>query len=407
MSVRNRKYSLLHSTFTSCQGKFSGLIGCQGLISIKIVRFFRKYFKWILLFKIILLVYYPLHLFVINSRPILEPGEYELLLVSMPKSLATNNRSNSLASSHHRPAPFVIANPIGGLGNQMFEYACAYSVARALKTHLWVQVPKETNASLSLGLRPTERKFGLENFNIGFMRPVSGTDFFSDKNLPMEEPDERQILDYIYDIRNSATSSVLNVRVYCESEVYFKPYRNEIMESFQFTSSALNLLLTAAVKQLLDEMQESESVAVHLRRGDFMTVGGSLYRVLPVSYYKKAMVLMRERLRDPTFYIFTDDLVYAKSLLEEAVDVVYVSSVITNSSLQDFLSMTKCRHLILANSSFSWWAAYLNANADKKVIAPFPKYKGWYMNAKYKFLEKYYLVPTFYPSDWETINPWE
>jgi hypothetical protein len=114
------------------------------------------------------------------------------------------------------------------------------------------------------------------------------------------------------------------------------------------------------------------SVSVHIRRGDYLK--DTLMNVLPMEYYAAAFDHIHSKINDPCFYIFSDDLNWVKDNLKMNYPVKYID--FESSSNADFLElhlMSKCRHNIIANSSFSWWGAFLNRNPEKIVISP----KDW------------------------------
>ena len=112
-------------------------------------------------------------------------------------------------------------------------------------------------------------------------------------------------------------------------------------------------------------MQNEISVSIHIRRGDFVKVK---CRLLELSYYQKAIQYMREKFKNPHFYVFSDDIQWAKDNLKTNADVTFVDW--TTSAEEDLHLMTKTNHNIIANSSFSWWGAFLNKNKEKIVIIP-------------------------------------
>jgi hypothetical protein len=117
---------------------------------------------------------------------------------------------------------------------------------------------------------------------------------------------------------------------------------------------------------------------VHIRRGDFLNEKITAYHgVLSAFYFEKAIGLIREKIPSASIYFFSDDIEWVKQNLAVDKNSVFVSSFITRSAIEDFYLMTKCKHNIIANSSFSWWPAWLNNNPDKIVVAP----KKWFADS--------------------------
>lgn len=155
-----------------------------------------------------------------------------------------------------------------------------------------------------------------------------------------------------------------NVRLfgYWQSERYFKVYRNDLLQMYK-----PNYELSLSCKQLIDEIHSSDSVSVHVRRGDYVQLG----ICLGTDYYKRAIDYMKSRLEAPIFYVFSDDTEYAERLFGSincSYKIVKYNPV--NASIDDLFVMKECQHNIIANSSYSWWGAWLNENDKKIVICP-------------------------------------
>jgi hypothetical protein len=122
--------------------------------------------------------------------------------------------------------------------------------------------------------------------------------------------------------------------------------------------------------EAIAHIQDSEQpVSVHLRRGDYtMQAEGNV--ALTPDYYLRAMTYMREHLARPRFYVFSDDIKFAREHFGQRVDTNYLDHNDAHTAHEDLRLMSTCRHHIIANSTFSWWAAWLNQNREKIVIAP-------------------------------------
>jgi hypothetical protein len=123
----------------------------------------------------------------------------------------------------------------------------------------------------------------------------------------------------------------------------------------------------------LQEIQDTESVAIHIRLGDYLSnpEAHALHGVCPFEYYYSAIQFMRNQLSDPHFYIFSDDIHLAKEKFQlSGPDFSDIEGHTGKMSYLDLYIMSKCRHFIIANSTFSWWSAWLGSNHEKIVIAP-------------------------------------
>lgn len=112
---------------------------------------------------------------------------------------------------------------------------------------------------------------------------------------------------------------------------------------------------------------------MHIRRGDYVSNSAVLahHGLLTPAYYDEAVNVMSSKLETPTLFIFSDDIGWVKENLFDDLDVVFVDS---GSAELDLHLMSLCKHNIIANSTFSWWGAYLNTNMNKIVVAP----KNWF-----------------------------
>ena len=147
---------------------------------------------------------------------------------------------------------------------------------------------------------------------------------------------------------------------------YFEKIENRVREVFSF--APLKDLRNINSQAL---MQSVESVCIHVRRGDYLnsSVHGGL---VDINYYIEAIAIMRERLRNPHFFVFSDDAEWASENICKAISapVMLIDWNNGSDSYIDMQLMASCRHHIIPNSSFSWWGAYLSNGKDKQVIAP-------------------------------------
>jgi hypothetical protein len=172
-----------------------------------------------------------------------------------------------------------------------------------------------------------------------------------------------------------------------QSPLYFKDIDTTLRQDF-----IVNPGLIKNVMEKGKELEERPSVAVHIRRGDFLNVKAAAYHgVLSAFYYEKAIRLIKERIPSASVYFFSDDIGWVKQNLAIDKNAEFISA-FSKSPTEDFYLMTKCRHNILANSSFSWWPAWLNSHPEKIVVAP----KKWFA---YSHINTNDLIP----ADWIRI----
>lgn len=220
-----------------------------------------------------------------------------------------------------------------GLGNQMFQYAFGYALAKRKKKKVAFDVAFfEKTASRSW------RPFELDQFC------VSLTDYR--KSAPC-----LNVLRYLSRRIHIHFGNYYNG--YYQSEKYFADFANDIRNEFQF-------------KEKL-QAPDGNTVAIHIRRGDY--VGAAAHMVCTPFYYEKAAAYICERVENPVFYVFSEDVEWCKENVKIPQPCFYICNTDKQSSY-DMQLMSLCKHNIISNSTYSWWAAWLNNNPDKIVIAP-------------------------------------
>ncbi|TDH26430.1 alpha-1,2-fucosyltransferase [Segetibacter sp. 3557_3] len=275
----------------------------------------------------------------------------------------------------------IIVQLKGGLGNQLFQYAAGLSLA------LHHQVPVKVDTSL-LG-EPDEQIGTIRNFDLAYLQEPPEIATRVELQPYLEEsllkkllqkllpPHKREIYKearFTFDHHFYAAGRQIYLKGYRQSEQYFKPNEKEIRSRFGFRAG-----LMVHLEDFARQLQQEESVALHIRRGDYSaTTVQNYYAELGLEYYQKGIAHIRTKVTQPTYYVFTDDPSWVMQNLPLAPGVTVVSGATSKSHLEDFWLMSQCRHNIIANSSFSWWAAWLNNYSRKIVVAP----ANWFDKAK-------------------------
>jgi hypothetical protein len=173
-----------------------------------------------------------------------------------------------------------------------------------------------------------------------------------------------------------------------QSPLYFDAVQNEIRRLFSFGK----LPLSGKTQTLLTRIQAQESISIHIRRGDFLSSETqNVYAgICDKAYYAKAIARINEQTEHPFFVVFSDDPEWVKADFPLS-NAVYVDWNCGENSWQDMYLMSQCKHNIIANSTFSWWGAWLNEYSEKLVIAPV----RFVNNAK---------TPDIYPGNWMLIG---
>jgi len=175
---------------------------------------------------------------------------------------------------------------------------------------------------------------------------------------------------------------------YWQSEKYFKSIEGVLRTELEYKA-----VLNDENALLLHDIISNESISVHIRRGDYLSVkvNSKLFSTCSIDYYMHAVNYFLNKYSNSVFYIFSDDIDWAKSnFIGDRFRII--DNNFDNPEIDLYL-MSKCKHNIIANSSFSWWGAWLNSNPNKIVFAP----QSWYKN---KLNES---TKDLIPSDWIMI----
>ncbi len=273
----------------------------------------------------------------------------------------------------------IIVNLYGGLGNQMFQYACGRALAAELALPLKVthdmfgifaihNGPELERAfSLSLDVaKPSEMRQLVGMFRVNpkvrllLGRPAFAT--LAGRHF-LVEPHIR----YWDGLRERARAGGY-LQGYWQSERYFGSHENAVRSDFTFRGA-----MTGRNAELEKMVVETESVGVHVRRGDYVDNPKTLsvHGVCPPEYYFDAIDAIRQRVPQSKLIAFSDDPSWVVEVLSARYPgLIVVSHNRGEQSYNDMRLMSLCKHNIIGNSSFSWWAAWLNDNPAKAVIAP-------------------------------------
>lgn len=261
----------------------------------------------------------------------------------------------------------VIVRLYGGLGNQMFQYATGLALTKRLKTKILLDTAWFDDVINHPEL--TYRTYELDQFRIkpGTFGPL---DKISMKLSPPVIFHEKST-SYSCAFQELRGNVILDG--YWQSYKYFADYSTAIRRAFKFPFRP-----KPQNAKVINYIQSVNSVALHVRRGDYKTKQGKEFHgLIPISYYSKAITEISKKINDPHFFIFSDEIDWAKRHLKSSYPLVYIDSNSPNKGSEDMQLMTACKHFVIANSSFSWWAAWLNENPKKIVIAP----EKWFANS--------------------------
>ena len=253
----------------------------------------------------------------------------------------------------------------GGLGNQMFQYA------------FYLRLKKEYPLSLYLFdiAKAQDNHFGYELDNVFYIDSIKQARNYRrlKRHWPMLETKFHTIkqedsLRYSRDPFFIHRFGII-YEGFWQSEKFFLPIENKVRTAFSFQEGKLN----DKTKETAVFLESSNSISVHIRRGDYLQ-HADVFGLCTNEYYEKAITFFKERIATPTFVFFSDDIEWVKQNIK-CDNALYITWNQGEESWQDMYLMSHCKHNIIANSSFSWWGAWLNPSIEKIVVAP----KQWFL----------------------------
>lgn len=266
---------------------------------------------------------------------------------------------------------------MGGLGNQMFQYAIGRTLALDLNTKLKLEI-----SSFEIDFYKRVYKLNCFNLKADIIKSgeleslLNGTKNFRQKNFG-----------YIFNLKQyiqvNENGFNFNENInqvpqkayligYWQSEKYFIKYKNLLKSDFAFKQE-----LKGPNLELAKKIGKTNSICIHFRRlhgfsktGDSDKQAIDLHGACSMEYYEKSISLITEKIKEPHFFIFSDDFEFAKDNLKLNYPTTYVTNNDDEHCYNDMQLISLCKHHIIANSSFSWWGAWLNQNPNKIIIAP-------------------------------------
>lgn len=276
----------------------------------------------------------------------------------------------------------IVTRLMGGLGNQMFQYAAGKSLAERLGVPLLLD-------RTFLDQKPENAGYTLRNFELDVFR--TGAQFANHSLVrkmrrPLESRLHRRLkrffpffADHVFyetDKRFIPEFSTLKDPVYMEgywqNEKYFLPVAGDLREKYFVPVKEISGLNA----DLLNEIKNTASASLHVRRGDYVTLESAhkFHGICSVDYYERSAKILAGEKGVKQFFIFSDEPEWVKANIRLPYPSVIVSHNTGRESYWDLQLMRHCKHHIIANSSFSWWGAWLNEYKEKTVIAP----KNWF-----------------------------
>lgn len=281
----------------------------------------------------------------------------------------------------------IIVKLTGGAGNQMFQYAAGRALAEKHKTGLKLDISEFSDNKQNFRDYQLDRfnirgsiasrqeiefyKYGKRNFlNKSLLARAASGNGFSKRIADLLFIKKSYIKEKDFNFSTKLLNSSDNVYLdgWWQSEKYFKDIHDVINQEFTLKDSP-----DKTNASLLEKISAMNSVSLHFRRGDYATDPNNLKKlgICGREYYSRCIDFVKDKISNPCFFIFSDDIELAKSELDISCQHFFIDNN-KNNSLEDLRLMSSCKTNILANSSFSWWSAWLNPNPDKLVLAPDP-----------------------------------
>ena len=285
----------------------------------------------------------------------------------------------------------------GGLGNQMFQYALGRYLAIRNNAQLKLDITMLRGNIHGV----TKRDYRLSTFNIeeslATEKEIGWFRKYRFKKGRLWFWYNRLIADrsrYAWEEHFNFEPWVLTLKdpVYLDgfwnTEKYFKKIEDTVRKEF-----TLRKELGPESQKLLSEIKAVESISLHVRRGDYVSDPrtNAWFNICSNEYYDKAMQKITQSVTGPHFFIFSDDIAWVKENIVSPFPATYISGNVEHPE-EDMYLMSQCKHNIIANSTFSWWGAWLNSNPDKMVIAP----QQWFQTPKMDTCD-------LLPSTWVTL----
>ena len=284
----------------------------------------------------------------------------------------------------------VVVKITGGLGNQLFQYAAAQNICISQKANLVFEISHYDNQNPNESIR----KFALDSFGLNYKIIITKKEhnifykftrfenylYFFMKKIFYEKINQ-------YNPEYEKLKAPIHLIGHFQSIKYFNKHKTEIRNSLNLREIQ-KMLKVKHYENLIYSV--ANTVSVHFRRTDFVKdkFGEVAGCELPLTYYYESIKILGQILKEFSLIIFSDDIQWVKANFKFEVPIYYVEEefdAVNDNGVADLYLMSKCNNHIIANSTFSWWGAFLNSNLEKIVVSP----KWW-------VLEKYW-TPNYEP----------
>jgi hypothetical protein len=276
----------------------------------------------------------------------------------------------------------IVVQLTGGLGNQLFQYAAA----KALSWHHDATFMLDTSSFLRTELPELEvpRNFELNIFpaineqiiTVEELRKLFDTNkkkIFYNKLIPPYKQSIYNEPHFHFDKNFFKSKKKVLLIGNWQSEKYFSSFKKQLRSILVINNELVKNVISEA-----ENLQKTESIGIHIRRGDYLRkqIIFEWHGVMNKGYYLKGLEIISKKITPGRILFFTDDPEWVEKELLPITGGEIASNNISKTHVEDLYLMSQCRHNIIANSSFSWWGAWLNSNTEKIVVAP----ERWFGN---------------------------
>jgi len=302
----------------------------------------------------------------------------------------------------------IIVALSGGLGNQLFQYATAKSIALNLNCTLKIDNSwfKKIHIieDFSHENATTIRDYSLKHFKIdsqiageSLLNWIQRFRIYSKKsklfkaigNIFLKQFQYQYITSNEFSIEKIQSEKRVYLNGYWQNNTIIEENREQLLREFKLRDD-----INSENKTFLDQIKKTNAVAIHFRRGDYINKPNSkkLHVNLSDQYYDEAIEQMNSNIKNPYYYIFSDDINWVRNNIRLPENIKFIDS--DSGEHEHLYLMSQCNHFIIANSTYSWWGAWLSTSQNKIVISP----KYWYND--FNLNDKIIRIP----EDWIKID---
>jgi hypothetical protein len=276
----------------------------------------------------------------------------------------------------------VVAHLNGGMGNQMFQYAAGLALAARHQAELMLDINWFEQSKGAAGV--TQRAYALAAFSLSaqLVRPAGQPSLVLRalrklrhyvSRIPGAEGEYHE-KSFRYDADFFSTPLPVQLHGYFQSQRYFSGVENVLRETF-----ATPRVMSAATRAMLARIQGKNAICVHVRRGDYVSnpTASAFHGLCGLDYYAQGLRhVLADGTDDAECFVFSDDPQWVRDNMRLPLPTTVVDINGPEAAHEDLWLMAACRHFVIANSSLSWWGAWLGSHPQKRVVAPLAWFKG-------------------------------